>query len=91
MAPQTFFLNSLELEINVLSLARNQTVVANVIYLIIFSFACETMPGLSFDMEFVFVVFALISFAGYYLIIKFICVCQLVPLFTTMSVGLIIP
>ena len=91
MAPQTFFLNGLELEINVLSLTRNQTVIANIIFLIIFLLTGKTMPRLSFDMEFVFVVFALISFADYYFIIKFICVCQLVPLFTSMSVGLIIP
>ena len=91
MAPQTFFLNGLELEINVLSLTRSNTVITNIIFILIFSFTDITMPGLSFDMELVFIVFTLISFAIGYYITEFICVCQLVPLFTSMSVGLIIP
>lgn len=66
MAPQTFFLNDLELEINVLSLTRSNTVIANVIYLIVISLTGKTMPGLSFDKELVFIVFTLNSFAiGY--------------------------
>ena len=90
MAHQTFFLNGLELEINVLSLTWSQAVIANIIFLIIFLFTGIAMPRLSFDKELVFIVFTLIPFAIGYYITQFIRVCQLVPLFTSMSVGLVI-